>query len=70
MRITSRASIILIAVGALLMFETYWVNSYHLDYYRSGLALVAIGIVLIAIDAMLYLKSRISKKPPVEQRRD
>ena len=66
MRKTTRASIILIAVGALLMFETYWVDSYHLDYYKSGLALVAIGAVLIGMDAVLYLKSRRSKKQLAE----
>ena len=68
MRITTRASIILIAVGALLMFETYWVGShqYNFDYYQSGLALVVTGAILIAIDAMLYLKSRISRKSPAE----
>ena len=66
MRITTRASIILIAVGALLMVEAYGADSYHLDYYKSGLALVAIGAVLIGLDALLYLKSRISKKPLAE----
>jgi hypothetical protein len=35
-----------------------------LDYYQSGLAFVAVGVVLIAIHAMLYLKSRSSRNHP------
>ena len=68
MRITTRASIILIAVGALLMVEAYGVGShqYNFDYYQSGLALVVIGAILVTMDTMLYLKSRSSKKPPAE----
>jgi hypothetical protein len=38
----------------------------NLDYYQSGLAFVATGAVLIVIDAILYLKSRSSKKRPAE----
>lgn len=41
-------------------------NGINLDYYQSGLAFVATGAILIAIDAIRYLKSRSSKKPPPE----
>lgn len=67
-RITTRASIILIVVGVLLMVEAYGIGShqFNFDYHQSGLALVVTGAVLIIMDVMLYLKSRISQKPRAE----
>ncbi len=38
----------------------------NLDYYQSGQVFLAVGFILIVTDAIRYLKSRSSQKPPAE----